>query len=451
MRGCHDKFRNSWAQVAGIADIRFFIGGARPDDLSPDEVWLDVPDDYLNLPYKVGQMCQWMVSHDYAYMLKTDNDSLPLVDRITQLNPICDYVGEFSAWRCALGGGYRLSRKAAEIVSRHTPNHWAEDVCTSNALEPFIQDGEILTANIKICDYMHWGEGICRTCYRPISNDAMVCGLHSASRPRLPDSVAIQRYDREGVKGNNYNFSWVTEEEASRLIFQKLAERANEWEHIRFSGGTGRGETDKDREEKDKTSGKKRVLLRWRTNSQLEYRMYPAWDAQRVIDAGLAVLVEEGHQPQQPTSQKEGGGLAGGLVSYVPNRVDRQVGCAPVPAKSTTRVSSIVPTVDPWPVFENKPGYLVIRDKQGGRLVGIPRQLPEATAKELVARGVADIVVIEVKRETTINPETKTPNVQRETFVSTARNLNEKKPEHPNTKLAGASFWAKINSAREKK
>src|ERR1700731_5158155 len=95
-RRCHDKIRHSLAREVP-ADVRFFVGGTKLDNLLSDEVWLDVLDDYRNLPQKVRQICQWALAHDYAHLLKCDNDSVPFQDRLVKSNfQDFDYVGELS-------------------------------------------------------------------------------------------------------------------------------------------------------------------------------------------------------------------------------------------------------------------------------------------------------------------------------------------------------------------
>ena len=39
--GLHDHTRKSWGKdLSDIADLRFFVGGERRDDLLPDEIWI---------------------------------------------------------------------------------------------------------------------------------------------------------------------------------------------------------------------------------------------------------------------------------------------------------------------------------------------------------------------------------------------------------------------------
>lgn len=102
---------------------RFFYGrpGSNPRPFYfPDEVDLNVPDDYANLSFKVRGMVTWAYQHGFDYMLKVDDDTYVFPERLAALKRF-DYAGEarsfdgLGASICS-GGGYWLSRKAMKAL-----------------------------------------------------------------------------------------------------------------------------------------------------------------------------------------------------------------------------------------------------------------------------------------------------------------------------------------------
>jgi len=73
--GNHDAIRRTWVRhmVPGL-EYRIFVGQGAIN-LAPDEVQLDVPDDYPHLPEKAQAMRMWALEHGYDYMFKADRDT----------------------------------------------------------------------------------------------------------------------------------------------------------------------------------------------------------------------------------------------------------------------------------------------------------------------------------------------------------------------------------------
>ena len=65
-----------------VVDARFFYGRGATRPPLPDEVFLDVGDDYKNLPYKTRAMCGWSGEHHYDFTFKTDDDTFIWADRL---------------------------------------------------------------------------------------------------------------------------------------------------------------------------------------------------------------------------------------------------------------------------------------------------------------------------------------------------------------------------------
>src|SRR5271169_4506736 len=77
-QACRDTWVGKWKH---LVDIRFFIG--RP--LVPsraDEVHLDVPDDYKQLPLKTRAMFQYTLDNGYDRLFKCDDDTHVHIPRL---------------------------------------------------------------------------------------------------------------------------------------------------------------------------------------------------------------------------------------------------------------------------------------------------------------------------------------------------------------------------------
>jgi hypothetical protein len=150
---CHHKTasaqaqRQTWARDIvgkGYADVKFFLG--QPNEQSrllPDEVWLDVPDDYRGIPLKVKAICDYAREHCYDEVSKCDDDVYVVPERYKMLPIVpADYVGRFrtpygNVYPPSFASGffYTLSSRAAGIVA-DTPwnGDWMDERFVATAL-----------------------------------------------------------------------------------------------------------------------------------------------------------------------------------------------------------------------------------------------------------------------------------------------------------------------------
>lgn len=77
--------RNTWLPNLK-EDYKFFLGDGS-NELAEDEVQLDCPDDYFNLPKKIKAIIIWALERGYDYIFKCDDDVYVFPDRLL--------VGEF--------------------------------------------------------------------------------------------------------------------------------------------------------------------------------------------------------------------------------------------------------------------------------------------------------------------------------------------------------------------
>ena len=122
-------------------DMKFFYGNPPNgnDELlhgrKPDEIFLNVPDDYAHLPQKVQAIYRWALAHGYDYVFKADDDTFIYLDRLMSSGfERHDYIGYCSPdeqrnrERYASGGpGYWISKIAMELAVAATVDDWAED------------------------------------------------------------------------------------------------------------------------------------------------------------------------------------------------------------------------------------------------------------------------------------------------------------------------------------
>jgi hypothetical protein len=126
-----DAQRRVWTHRAQGMDVRFFLAKQDREPL-PDEVFLDVPDDYHSLPLKVKHMFQWALANGYENTLKTDDDTVINPIRLLAAMPPQDYAGFLNAtppkpW-CS-GFAYWISGRAMRIMAEASipEGEWAED------------------------------------------------------------------------------------------------------------------------------------------------------------------------------------------------------------------------------------------------------------------------------------------------------------------------------------
>jgi hypothetical protein len=167
--GCHDVIRRTWVahMVPGI-EYRIFVGQGEVS-LAPDEVQLDIPDDYYHLPEKSQAMCRWTLENSHDFLFKADRDTFLSPKRLLasgferfdysghfpmhpqegylpadghDLSEYCDPRGVYPY--CSGGCGYWRSTKAMEMVVA-APLDWkrldnkgnpAEDLWMPNILLP---------------------------------------------------------------------------------------------------------------------------------------------------------------------------------------------------------------------------------------------------------------------------------------------------------------------------
>lgn len=136
-----EAVRRTWQKYLppfeSYVDMKFFYGRGTERLPQSDEVFLDVPDDYLNLPSKVQAIYKYALDNGYDYVFKGDDDTFIYVDRLLASDfqehdylgystddPACHYSGRYASG----GSGYWLSRKTLEILANFgPPSDWAED------------------------------------------------------------------------------------------------------------------------------------------------------------------------------------------------------------------------------------------------------------------------------------------------------------------------------------
>jgi hypothetical protein len=139
--------RSTWLKDAPAfstyVNYRFFYGHGAQRSPEKDEVFLDCPDDYPNLPHKMQAIYRWALAKGYDYIFKCDDDTFVYLDRLMASGfeeyDYCGYILESDeAWsngRYISGGpGYWLSKKAMQILAEAVVDHWAEDLWTGRVL-----------------------------------------------------------------------------------------------------------------------------------------------------------------------------------------------------------------------------------------------------------------------------------------------------------------------------
>lgn len=192
--GFHEAIRGTWGKEAKALGLDlFFFMGKDPTQQStrrswrynPGEVVVDCDDNYEALPYKTRRICQWASAKLFTNLFLCDVDTFVRPKQLLETGfESYDYAGQFlvgepggapfkytdergvyddfRGW--ASGGiGYFLSKRAAGIVGATPPNVWAEDAYVGQTLAPFIDNKEIVSANIDLIKKRateHWSKNL---------------------------------------------------------------------------------------------------------------------------------------------------------------------------------------------------------------------------------------------------------------------------------------------------
>lgn len=102
----------------------------------PDEVFLNVPDDYEHSNEKIKAIIAYAYERGYNYIVKVDDDVYVYWDRLITAVPTADYAGgggpHYRNGQYCAGITYWLSRRAMEVLlatslATSDTNAWAED------------------------------------------------------------------------------------------------------------------------------------------------------------------------------------------------------------------------------------------------------------------------------------------------------------------------------------
>jgi hypothetical protein len=113
--------RETWAKKNAGLDIRYFYGrgGCRLE--GPNEVFLNVPDDYYHLPEKMQGVFRWALDRGYDGLLKCDDDVFVNLAAFLQSDyQDHDYIGHVidnGGYRYICGFAYFVSKKSMEIYA----------------------------------------------------------------------------------------------------------------------------------------------------------------------------------------------------------------------------------------------------------------------------------------------------------------------------------------------
>lgn len=136
-----EAIRKTWYQTwkekyRGQIDVKFFYG-CPPDSRVPgeNEIFLDCPDDYQNLPVKVKATFRWCLENGYDFAGKLDDDVFVYIDKLLKEFSPKDYQGYSNGWFVS-GAFYWISKRAMQYVVDEPwlPEQWAEDQYTGKTL-----------------------------------------------------------------------------------------------------------------------------------------------------------------------------------------------------------------------------------------------------------------------------------------------------------------------------
>jgi len=128
-RACLDTWIGKWGH---LVEVKFFLGEPTFSS-TPNNISLNVPDGYRELPVKVRAMFQWILDNGYDRVFKVDTDTYVHVPRLLACGKDeFDYVGRldqadrYNHWMQG-GAGYWLSRRALELLVNLPLSVWERD------------------------------------------------------------------------------------------------------------------------------------------------------------------------------------------------------------------------------------------------------------------------------------------------------------------------------------
>jgi len=141
-----DVIREYWVpDVKDKFDYKFFYGSGTHDPIKSDEVIMSGDDAYRGLASKIRNTCIWALEHGYDGLVKVDDDTAWIANRIAKAVKNdwskYDYIGrrngptdKYHTCNYARGGtGYYLSKRAMQILADapepnpDDPKDFAED------------------------------------------------------------------------------------------------------------------------------------------------------------------------------------------------------------------------------------------------------------------------------------------------------------------------------------
>jgi hypothetical protein len=181
--GCHAAIRETYGKnLPEGVNLYFVMGGPKPDNLLPDELWFDVDDGYWELLPKVKSASKYIVDNNYDYVYFCDTDSYLVVEKLLQSGfEKYDFSGghlcgrnngenqfgvKYSAYKDNQGAtlphlyvylsggvGFFVSNRAAKDLAETPLYFHSEDVWVGQVLGPKIEAGEMTAAVLPFVEH----------------------------------------------------------------------------------------------------------------------------------------------------------------------------------------------------------------------------------------------------------------------------------------------------------
>lgn len=164
-------------------DLKFFYGRGGDRQPAADEVFLDAPDGYYELPAKVKAMFRWALDAGYDYCLKIDDDVLLRPTNLLKFFQPVDYCGyelEAAIGKYASGAAYVISRRAMQLVVdtpwddtfNRAEDQWTGEVLKRNGIH-------LLHDHRYLCCH-------CDSCFKKFGLDNLIT-IHTRSPQQMYD------------------------------------------------------------------------------------------------------------------------------------------------------------------------------------------------------------------------------------------------------------------------
>lgn len=212
-KGRADAQRSTWIKDISGIDYKFFLGRGNTEPPREDEIFLDVPDDYDGLPWKVQAVMKWAVEQGYDAVFKCDDDTFVFPEKLLTHYLNTPYEGRINTSNRNLapngwcsGFAYWLSGTALEIIANSPPptnkaeDLWVGITLNQHGITPTIQKGFLVLSMMAPHVWRQHKDSVVAACE---FRDWHMVEIDKVMKAPLQDSLVVPTpngYNNRGIR-----------------------------------------------------------------------------------------------------------------------------------------------------------------------------------------------------------------------------------------------------------